>query len=87
MDVVRETARARFASAKVAIAVLIAAIFVVQAGLTVLFLAIGSGLAHWLGVGGGQAVAAVIAFAIAGIMVKYALSHFSPAETTTGDRS
>jgi len=81
LDVVRATARARIGSARNAVIVGVAAIFVAQAGLTVLFMALGSALAHFLGVWGGQLVAALIALGLAGLMVKYAASHFSPPST------
>jgi hypothetical protein len=84
VDVARETVRARVASARVAIAVGVAAIFFVQAGLTVLFMALGSALAPLVGIWAGQLIAAVTAFAIAGIMVKYAISHISPPAADMG---
>lgn len=85
VDVVRATTKARIGSARNAIIVAVAAIFVVQAGLTLLFMALGSALALILGVWAGQLLAAVIAFLIAGLMVKYAISHFSPRSVATDE--
>ncbi|GGE77458.1 phage holin family protein [Sphingomonas prati] len=88
IDVVRATASAKIAATKMAVVVGIAAIFVVQAGLTVLFIALGSVLALLMPIWAGQLLAAVIAFAIAGLMVKYAISRFSTGVTTpVGDAS
>lgn len=78
VDVVRTTAGARIRSARTAIVVGVAAVFVAQAGLTVLFFALGSVLALLVPVWAGQLLAAIIALAIAGLMVKYAASQFSP---------
>lgn len=79
VDVVRATAGARIRSARTGIVVGVAAIFVAQAGLTVLFIALGSALALLVPIWAGQLLAALIALAMAGLMVKYAASHFSPA--------
>jgi len=85
VEVVRATAKARIGSARNAIIIGVAAIFVVQAGLTMLFIALGSALALLVGVWAGQLLAAVIAFLIAGLMVKYAISHFSPQTGSTDE--
>lgn len=82
IDLVRDTARARLGSAKTGIIVGVAAIFVAQAGLTVLFIALGSILALLVGPWAGQLIAALIALAAAGLMVKYTIAQFSPGPTS-----
>ncbi|HEX8446142.1 MAG TPA: phage holin family protein [Sphingomonas sp.] len=82
VDVARASVRARVGSAKVAIIAGFAALFIAQAGLTVLFLAIGSALAMLMPLWAGQLLAALLALAAAGLLVKYAIAHASP---PTGD--
>ena len=79
IDVLRTTASVRVRTARTAIVVGVAAIFIAQAGLTVLFIAIGVMLAWLVGPGFGMLIAAILALAIAGLMVRYAITHISPA--------
>lgn len=64
----RQTGLAWFARARVALVLVVVAIFIVQAALTVLIAALGMTLAHWLGTAGGLALGAVIGLAVAGLL-------------------
>lgn len=77
--VVKATARAWLAPAKIAVPLVIVAIFLLQAALTVLVAALGIALATWLGTAGGLAVGALIVLAIAGLLVGIAVSKLGSA--------
>ena len=74
--VVKATATAWITPAKIAVPLVIGAVFLVQAALTVLVIALGAALAAWIGVAGGLAVAALIVLLIAGGMVGIAITRF-----------
>lgn len=79
IDVLRVTATARVRTARSAIVMGVAAIFIAQAGLTVLVVALGVMLAWFVGPGWGMLIAALLALGIAGAMLRYAVTHISPA--------
>lgn len=77
--VVKATALSYIAPVKIAAPLIIGAILLLQAALTVLIAAIGMALATWLGVAGGLAVSAILFLIIAGVCVAFAVSRFSKA--------
>ncbi len=77
--VVKATATAWIAPAKIAVPLAIVALFLLQAALTVLVIAFGMALATWLGVAGGLAVAALIVLLIAAGLVGIAVTRFGKA--------
>ncbi len=79
VTVVKATTFAYLRRAQVAVPLIIVAVLLLQAALTVLVAALGLALAHWLGAAGGLAVAAVIVLVIAGICVSIAISKISKA--------
>ena len=90
VDATKAMAGARLRAARTGIIVGVAAIFVAQAGLTVLFVAIGWVLAIWLPQWAGLLIAALLALVLAGLMVRYAIGHISPStadsESKTGTK-
>ncbi|WP_174273183.1 phage holin family protein [Sphingomonas bacterium] len=79
IGVVKATAMAWVSPAKIAVPLIVVAILLLQAALTVLVAALGMTLAVWLGTAGGLAVGAVIVLAIAGLLAWIAISRFSKA--------
>lgn len=75
---VRQTFVTRIGQIKPAIALAVPAIFIVQAALTVLLVALGFVLARWLGPAGGMALAAVIGLGIAGLLIWLAIRLIAP---------
>jgi hypothetical protein len=73
---VKKTVEVRLDQAKPAAAFGIGAVMLVQAALVVLLMALGMGLATWLGTAGGLAVAALIGLLIAGLLVWLAIGRF-----------
>lgn len=74
--VVKATATGWIAPAKIAVPLAIVALFLVQAALTVLVIAVGMALAKWIGVAGGLAVSALIFLLIAAGLVGIAVTRF-----------
>lgn len=62
--------------AKFGVAFAVVALFILQAALTTLLVALGFFLATWLGPAGGLAVAAVIGIVVAGLLAWAAASRF-----------
>lgn len=86
IDVVRATATARVKSVRLAVILAVASLLFIQAGITVLFVGIGALLEGligqgWLGHWGGLVLSAILALAIAGGMLWYAVTHFSLSST------
>jgi hypothetical protein len=78
--VVKATINKWLAPAKTAVPLVIVALLLVQAALTVLVAALGYTIAIWIGPAGGFAIAAVVALLIAGGLVAYAVSKFPKGE-------
>jgi len=79
LAVVKATVNAWVKPAKVAVPLLIVALFLLQAALFGLVAALGLLLARWIGLAGGFAVSAVLTLAIAGALVGIAISKLSKA--------
>lgn len=79
---IRQTVVTRIGQIKPAIALVVPAIFLVQAALTVLLVALGFGLARWLGPAGGMAVAAMIGLVVAGLLIWFAVRLVAPGKRT-----
>ena len=77
--VIKATAFGWIRPAKIAVPLIIVAILLVQASLTVLVAALGMALAHWIGAAGGLALAAVIVLLLAGALAGIAAVKFSKA--------
>jgi hypothetical protein len=73
----RQTAIEWAARARPAIAAIVVAILLLQAALTVLIAALGLALAHWIGMAGGFALAALLAIGAAGLLGWFALSRLN----------
>jgi hypothetical protein len=81
IDVVKSMATERVNAAKTGVIVGVAAIFVLQAGLTVLFVGLGFLLAELVGLWFGVVLSALIALGLAGAMAYYAATHITPADS------
>jgi hypothetical protein len=68
LTLVRQTVAAKASLAGPALALIVAGIVLVQAAITVLAASLGLLLAHWLGLAGGFAVAALLVLMIAGLL-------------------
>jgi hypothetical protein len=77
--VVKSTAAAWMAPAKIAVPLVMGAVLLVQAALTVLVAAVGMVLATWLGVAGGLAVGALLFLLIAGGLITIAVRRMGQA--------
>lgn len=72
----RGIATAKAGEAAIPIGLLVAALFVAQASLTTLIIAIGAGIAMWIGVPAGLAVGALLGFAVTGLLAWIATAKF-----------
>ena len=63
--------------AQPAIVAIVVAILLLQAALTVLIASFGLLLAHWVGMAGGFALAALLGFCVAGLLGWFALSRLT----------
>jgi hypothetical protein len=79
LTVIKETVATKAGVAGPAAALVIIAILIVQAAITVLAASLGLLLAPWLGLPGGFAVAALIWLALAGLLVWIAAARFKRA--------
>lgn len=79
ITVVKATAAAWLTPAKIAVPLIVAAIFLLQAALTILVAALGMALATILGTAGGLAASAVIVLLIAAVLVWVAVSKLGKA--------
>lgn len=75
---IRQTVVTRIGQIKPAIALAIPAIFIIQAALTVLLVALGFVLARWLGPAGGMAAAAAIGLIVAGLLIWFSIRLIAP---------
>ncbi|WP_420137039.1 phage holin family protein [Sphingomonas sp.] len=75
VNLVKTTVSTKAGQAGPALAMIVVAILLVQAALTVLVAALGLLLARWLGLAGGFAVAAVAVLAIAGLLSWIAINR------------
>lgn len=74
--VLKQTVTTRVTDAVPAIVMVVAAIFLLQAALTGLVVALGMLLAIWTGPAAGMAIAALVTLALAGLLVWLALGRF-----------
>jgi hypothetical protein len=79
ITLVKVTVTTRAGAAIPAIAMLVAAVVLLQAGLTVLAAALGALFAIWLGWAGGLALSAVLVLAGAGLLVWLAIKRLAKA--------
>lgn len=77
--VAKATAMRWVRRAQIAVPLVIVAVLLLQAALTVLVAALGMALAAWLGTAGGLAVAAVLVLILASICVGIAIAQISKA--------
>ena len=69
----KEAVARKLNQAKLSVVLGIVAVMIVQASLTVLLVALGLGVAHWIGLAGGVAVAGLLGLAAAGLCVYLAI--------------
>lgn len=72
----KQTATTKAGQAGPAVVMVVVAVLLLQAAITVLAAALGLLLARWLGPAGGLAVAALLVVVIAGLLVWFAASRF-----------
>ena len=72
----RGIATSKASAAASPVALLVAALFVAQASLTVLIFAIGAAVAMWIGIPAGLLVGALLGFAVTGLLVWIAVGQF-----------
>ena len=77
VDLVRTTVKVKLVEARFAAIFVVLALFLINAAVIVLVAALGMALARWLGPAGGLAAGALIALAIAGVLVKLAVSQLT----------
>ena len=75
VNLVKQVALAKVNAIRPAVILIVVAVFLLQAGLTVLAAALGMTLAIWLGTAGGLAVGAVIVLAVAGLLALLAVGR------------
>lgn len=88
VDYYKLLAARRIAGLKVAVALIVVALFLVQASLTTLLIGIGLAIARLferVGVAGGIVIAAVIGLAVSGLLVRIAIGRIAAAAPAAGD--
>lgn len=75
INVVKQIALSKVDAIRPAAIMLVVAVFLLQAALTVLTAALGMALATWLGTAGGLAVGAVIVLVVVGILALAAINR------------
>jgi hypothetical protein len=85
IEVVRQTALAKLAAAQQALIFLAVALLLSIAAATVLLIGLAMVLAHWLGPPAATLVVAILAFAIAGLLARWAVRKLAAAGSAKPD--